>query len=762
MSLSDLDPDILSDFLIESGELLEQLDHDLVALEQRSDDAELLDGIFRALHTIKGSGSFLGLTHLTEVTHAAEDALNKLRKRETDVTVEIMNDLLAAADVVGRQLEEVGAGKMPSPADSVLVESLQAVGTVKSTEHNVADSSPAAVSDAEPGDAEVNGLALNDSKLDLLPFMIDDLSKSLIEIESAFGELDCPKTRPQAAAAIQDITQELCRSVDFFEVESLIQEMKVFDAAVTTTSQIDNVSYHQLAPRLLALLGVFKERTDALAVQTLIVRPTETLLERIGVLSLGNALEGDAILSDDANAVDAARVDGLIVDQSDMPDTASAKPGQAKVPADEAPDLPEIESNAAASKSAKPAPAPPTAEQTIRVDVSRLEQLLNLTGELVLQKNRVGGMCRRLCSAQSSHELAEEFQQIASDLDRVTSELQAGVMKTRLQPLNKLFSRYPRVIRDLAKATGKQIELDIVGGDTEVDKSVLELLADPMVHIMRNSADHGLEDPEQRLASGKSSGGTIRIEAAHEGSHVTVRIGDDGRGIDPRVIAEKIVEKGLASREEVDAMPEASIIRHVFAPGFSTRQEASDLSGRGVGMDVVNTNIAKLSGIVDIESTVGQGTRVTIKIPLTLAIMQAMMIEVADSVYAVPLTNIIEIVQPEDADISTINGQPVLRLRDMVTPLVDLQSRLDCGEIESRAKFAVIVGHGAERIGLMVHRLIGQQEIVAKPLDDLVERGQSISGATVRADGGVSLILDIASLLSLTRGRPAARLSSAD
>jgi len=366
---------------------------------------------------------------------------------------------------------------------------------------------------------------------------------------------------------------------------------------------------------------------------------------------------------------------------------------------------------------------------------------------LVLQKNRVNRICRRLCSQKTHQELMDEFVQIASDLDRVTSELQLGVMKTRLQPLNKLFSRYPRVIRDLAKATGKQIELTITGGDTEVDKNVLEMLADPLVHIMRNSADHGLESAADRLESGKPETGNIYIEAAHEGNHVNVSIRDDGRGILPDKIAEKMIENGLATREEVEAMSDDQIVQHVFAPGFSTRQEASDLSGRGVGMDVVNTNVSKLNGIVDVTSKPGEGTEVSIKIPLTLAIMQAMMIEISGAIYAIPLTNIIEIVKPEAEEISTINGQPTLRLREQVIPLIDMPNHLAIAECKTQPAFAVIVGLGQQRIGLMVHRLIGQQEIVIKPLDDLFDRGNAMSGATVLDDGGVSLIVDIATLI---------------
>jgi two-component system chemotaxis sensor kinase CheA len=346
------------------------------------------------------------------------------------------------------------------------------------------------------------------------------------------------------------------------------------------------------------------------------------------------------------------------------------------------------------------------------------------------------------------HELSEAFAQVASDLDRVTSELQIGVMKTRMQPLSKLFNRYPRLIRDLSRSTGKEIDLKIIGGETEVDKSVLELLGDPLVHILRNSADHGVEMPEERLAAGKPAMGTIAIEAGHEGNHVVVRIMDDGRGLNAETIAKKAVEKGLATQDEIAGMPKSNIYKFIFEAGFSTARQVTDLSGRGVGMDVVRTNIAKLNGVVDVASDEGRGTTVSIRIPLTVAIMQAMMVCVDEAIYAIPLSNILEIVKPDAGQLYTIHGHKVMRLRDSVLPLISLSDMFAShSSTDGDPVYAVIVGLGSETAGLMVHDLIGQEEVVIKPLDTMFDQTHLVSGATVREDGGVSLILDISAMM---------------
>jgi len=387
---------------------------------------------------------------------------------------------------------------------------------------------------------------------------------------------------------------------------------------------------------------------------------------------------------------------------------------------------------------------------------------MNLVGELVLQKNRIAALSRNLAAGADSsraHELTEALVLTAGTLDRVTGDIQTAVMRTRMQPLDKIFGKYPRLIRDLSLKTGKKLELVIEGGDTEVDKSVIEELGDPLVHLLRNSADHGVEMPADRAAAGKPETGTITLRASHEGSHVLVQVRDNGKGLHRDKIARKAIERGLATQAEVDAMSDKEVQRFIFEAGFSTADQVTDLSGRGVGMDVVRSNIQKIKGSIDLDSTPGQGTTVSIKIPLTIAIMPAMMVGVADEIYAVPLGNVVEIVKPDPAQISTIHTNPVLRLRDTVLPLV---SGARAFGVESDAPvptpFAVVLAVDEKRFGLLVTRLIGQQEIVIKRLDELCDKTHGagpVSGATVRDDGGVSLIVDVAQLLRIASAKAA-------
>ncbi|MEM9296326.1 MAG: chemotaxis protein CheA, partial [Planctomycetota bacterium] len=388
----------------------------------------------------------------------------------------------------------------------------------------------------------------------------------------------------------------------------------------------------------------------------------------------------------------------------------------------------------------------PVAEQTIRVEVSRLESLLNLIGQLVLNKNRILGLNRHLDEMELEQETREAFTAASGELDRLTGELQMGVMRTRMQPLAKLFDRYPRVIRDIARVTGKQIELVIDGKDTEVDKSVLESLADPLVHILRNSADHGVELPEDRKASGKPEKGRIHLQAEHQGSHVRVAISDDGKGLDREKIGAKAVERGLVKADQLAALSDSEVFRFIFEAGFSLAKQVSELSGRGVGMDVVRSNIQKINGTVQIHSKPGKGTTMEVLIPLTVAIMPAMVVGVGRHLYSIPLQSVVEIVRPDEQQRYSVRGEPVIRIRNDVLPLMDMRARLGEASDGEGGRFAVVVAVGGRRLGLMVDRLVGQQEIVIKPLDDGFTQGGPFAGATIREDGDVSLILDVVAL----------------
>ena len=768
----EMDPSLLQDFLTESAELIEQLDADLVKIEAASsagDAAELqnlCNSAFRALHTIKGAASFLSLTNVTTFAHAAEDALNRLRKGDVAVTPVVMDALLQAADVVRRQIEALCAGEPPVEGPQELIERLHGIAEGAAAETTAAGEPQALHVAAEAADststatavatatASSRPLQLGPQKLDLLEFMVTDLQEYSKQIDSALDQLRNDATRVDATHHLAEIADSMVKTAEFFELDDLTRAVKALADVAPKLNEAQGAILDEIIIRIRGLKHLVDEQAKALIERKALHWPLETLINRLQSLASGVALDLDVLGQHHNDVLTLLALDGAV----GAPAAAVAAPAEAQpIESTAAPlaiaseGVPAIDDEA--SRTTKAAKAETTGsgasagEQTIRVEVSRLESLLNLVGQLVLNKNRVLALTRGLRDVDIPHETAEQFNAAAGDLDRLMSELQVGVMRTRMQPLAKLFDRYPRVIRDVARMTDKKISLEIEGKDTEVDKSVLELLADPLVHILRNSADHGVEMPAKRREAGKPEEGTIRLSAEHQGSHVRVAITDDGKGLDREVIGRKAVEKGLTTPELLVQMPDQDVFRFIFEAGFSTAEKITDLSGRGVGMDVVRTNIAKLNGAVNIESVKGQGTTIEILIPLTVAIMPAMVVGVGKHLYCIPLQCVVEIVRPEASEVHTVAGQRVMKLRDSVLPLVDMQKRLLEAKLEDSGRFAVVVGAGGHRVGLVVDKLVGQQEIVIKPLDDVYTQGGPFSGATIREDGEVSLILDVVQLV---------------
>jgi two-component system chemotaxis sensor kinase CheA len=713
MSLGGQDANLLNDFLTESGELIERLDADLVRLEHEAASRELLDGIFRALHTIKGAASFLSITSITRFSHAAEDALNRLRKGEAEVDAEVIDTLLKSVDVIKGMLADVGAGQEAPPGPDELFGRLKRIseGAAAPSLAPADHAPPSKPVPAEPAD-HTRPLALAPDKADLLGGLIAEIECSLEAI---------------AAGRIPEVAAGLVPTAEFFGFPVLI------DLAARLTALAE-------APAAEAALDA-EEHAGALRVFLDALKAGRELIR----VPAGHA---------------ASRLAGDLIQATPPPASSAAPPDPKNINPPPSADAPAKEHASASGGGRADA-----AETTVRVEVERLDALLNLVGQLVLTKNQLLGVARQLRGHNLSHDFMQSVTSVTGALGRLTSELQVGVMRTRLQPLNKLFGRYPRVVRDLARATGKQIDLEIVGGDTEVDKSVLEQLADPMVHILRNSADHGIEMPDVRTAAGKPATGCIRVEAMHQGGHVRVVISDNGKGVDPAVIGPKAVEKGVISREQLVSMTSEEIVNLIFAAGFSTAEKVSDLSGRGVGMDVVRTNIAKIGGTVSVSSTKGVGTTIEVLIPLTVAIMPAMLVAVGRHQYALPLACIMEIVRAEPASCHSVAGQPVIRIRKSVLSIIDLSARLgepprnqtsEEGRDSGSDRFAVVVEVGQQRAALLVDELVGQQEVVIKPLDDHYTKGGPFSGATIREDGDVSLIIDAPMLVRTALGATAA------
>lgn len=789
MAVHGFDPEIIQDFLTESGELLESLDQDLVLLESTPEDPELLNKVFRALHTIKGSASFLALTNLVELAHAAESALNAARNRVFVVGREAMDLLLAAVDTLRRQFDDLREGRDLVKADASLVAGLTVLGEGKSkattnttsaptqakpvasasaptvpsatppaasisTPASTAAAAPAPVSDntragTGSGTSNERPLSLSSGKNDLLDFFISDVDESVTKLDALLGAL--AQTRDAEPAV--ELLSSLSRTAAFFEFDTMNRVVELVSATVSPACELDDQHFAQAIEALRSCVGVLREQTGGLRDRKLLDRDIVPLKSRLDAL-----IAGEAEPTTGASAT-AAVVAGFNATTS----TADVNPVPTAVaPANDSASATGAASAAGAANTGTAAANAATAgethgpgnaggDQTIRVEVTRLEALLNLVGELVLQKNRLGAIARQAGSGQiTGDQLAETLSLATGNLDRVTGDIQVAVMRTRLQPLEKIFGRYPRLIRDLSRKTGKNIHLDIVGGETEVDKSVMEELADPLVHLLRNSADHGIEPPADRVKAGKSEQGVIRLCASHEGSHVLIQIIDDGRGLSRAKIGKRAVERGLATQAQIDAMSDRDVWNFIFAPGFSTAEQVTDLSGRGVGMDVVRTNIAKIKGSVELSSVEGKGTTISIQIPLTVAILTAMMVEIGTEIYAVPLSAIVEIVKPEKNVLSSIRQNPVMRLRDSVLPLLDGPTIFNLPDDKRRpSPFAVVVEQNQQRVGLMVSRLIGQQEVVIKPLNGMVEQAGPVSGATVRDDGGVSLIVDVGAMLRL-------------
>lgn len=392
-------------------------------------------------------------------------------------------------------------------------------------------------------------------------------------------------------------------------------------------------------------------------------------------------------------------------------------------------------------------------EQTIRVEVKRLDHLMNLIGELVLGKNRLLKIYDDVEERYEGEKFLEELNQVVSSLSLVTTDIQLAVMKTRMLPVAKVFNKFPRMIRDLSRELGKQIDLEISGEETELDKSIVEEIGDPLVHIIRNSCDHGIEDPETRRLAGKPEKGTVELKAYNEGNHIVIEIVDDGKGLDAAMLKMKSIEKGIITEREADAMSDKEAFSLIFRPGFSTAAKVTNVSGRGVGMDVVKTNIEKLNGIIDIESEVGKGTIMKLKIPLTLAIIQSLLVGTQEEFYAIPLASVLETVRVPIDDIYTIDGKNVLRLRDEVLSLVRLSDVFGVNKVFDGGDqtYVVIIGVAEAKLGIIVDTLVGQEEIVIKSMGDYLQNIPGIAGATIRGDGRVTLIIDVAAMMEMAK-----------
>ncbi len=601
------DQELLEGFLAETTELLEKLDDDLIVLEKASDDPELMNRIFRSIHTVKGASSFLGFDLLVRVTHKTEDVLNRLRKGELFVTPEIMDVILEATDLVKTLVADIKAGEIVDREIDVTINKL-------------------------------------------VPLLNAQPKEQSTPTETA------PK-KEAAATTEQTPTQP----------SSPTPETSTEEKTPTTAP---------MPPAVTA--------------------PTPEAPKKPAPPKGGEKGSGD-----------------------DLSDNT-----------------------------------------TVRVDVKRLDDLMNQVGELVLERNRMSQLNQDFQAGNSDHVLfGEEFAKLAKRMSFVTSELQMQVLKMRMIPVEKVFKKFPRIVRSLARDLGKEVDLKIFGEETELDRSVVDEIGDPLIHLIRNAMDHGLETPDERLASGKPRIGTLVLAAIHEGNSIIISIKDDGRGIDTERVARKAVEKGLITEEQLAAMSQREMFDLIFLPGFSTKDKASDLSGRGVGMDVVKTNIKKLNGLIEIKSEKGMGSEFILRLPLTLAIIQSLLVEVEGEIYSIPLASVLETLRVDQREFHVIGGQEVLKLRDMVLPLVRLEQVFNVKRLHEPDNFCyvVVIGSADKRVGLVVTRLVGQQEVAIKSLGKYLANVSGIAGSTILGDGRVALIVDPVGMVDGGEGAAAGR-----
>ncbi len=602
--------EIVDSFVVETKEIFEKLDNEILLIEKSPEDKDLVNSIFRAVHTVKGTSGFLSFDQMSIVAHRFEDVLNKLRRSDLKFQPSMMDVMLEAFDTMKILLKQV--------IDRDIQE-IDLASTIK--------------------------------KLELL-----------------------------SSAAVSEIVDRRSES----GVGSSVAGLQIKDQKEENTS----------AP---------KPEHKIISAET-----TEPVQHEAAAVS--------------QHSNQSQKIDKLT-------------------------------------------------DTTIRVDVGRLDHLMNLVGELVLGRNRLSqivtsakdiaerseGTGRVMDNSVGLHSEGEDFDrqlnETSAQIDFITTELQTAVMKTRMVQIARVFNKFPRLVRDIAKEFSKEIDLIIQGEETELDKSIIEEISDPLVHLIRNAADHGVEPAEAREAFGKPRRGTIRLSAGHEGNHVIIQIEDDGAGMNPDKLKEKAIEKGMITPEEAQGMKTEDAYSLIFIPGFSMAQKVSNVSGRGVGMDVVKTNVTKLNGMIAVESAMGKGTKFTLKLPLTLAIIQGLLVEVGSETFAIPLGSVLEVVNTAREEVSTVHGREVIRLRESVLPLVDISEILNVPNCDrsSRSFYTVVVGVANHKFGIVVDRMIGQKEIVIKPLGAYLKNIPGIAGSTILGDGRVIMILDTGELFQLVQ-----------
>ncbi len=918
------DTSLLEDFIVETGEHLEEIEQNLMLLEKKPDDLTLLNDIFRSIHTIKGSSEYLGMRRIAELSHKLENLLDMLRRGEAAVNSDVIELLIATSDRISVLMEQIEQDQTEhEPIDDLLLR-IADCEAAKSTAES-AKKPPATTPTVSDGSGTIYSEAYDD---ELFSIFLNQLKSGLQELSTETEKLREGQDLDSALDQIEQQLKLLRSSANYMEYDELravydgwLEEMAGMRKAFEYESGVDLVAYagqmnanmnkvmrffpdlpqpepepgtdeqepagaesvdrleargEDVAPSAPEMETAQIEVSPDLEIETppeTIEAPTEEPVEEAGA-ELNEQMDDAPFASEfeqmlaKTDAVDddfsAIRLDQLEVDDDAQPPAASTDPGgdldsrllsklesafdsnlgsarikeQVKLSvdierillSDDLPTRPRQASEDRAfeftrrkddgdavesllfsgmeiSKQKDNLPqslpkATPRAEtasqqdpelderggprklgrrqtdkfrermlkQSIRVDAVKIDSLLNQVGELVVSRSGFAQLFNEMrelqvelkqsmklnsSEMQKVKEITNRINEATISLSRVTSELQENVMKVRMLPIAQLFSRYPRLVHDLVKGTQKKVSLEIHGEDTELDKMVIEQIADPLVHIIRNAVDHGIEDVGERLQKGKAEEGTLRLEAYHESNYVVIEISDDGRGMDPEQIKTRALEQSFVDDQEIESYNEQEVLALIMRPGFSTAREVTTTSGRGVGMDVVKDNIEKLNGNIDILSTIGAGVTFRIKIPLTLAIIPALMVRVESELFTIPLPTVDETLRINRNDISTIEGMEVYYLRENTVPLIRLAELfgIRSAMVDREELFVVIVNTGAKQVGLVVDQLKAREEVVIKPLEDYLQEKSGFSGATILGDGSISLILDVPELVQLALGQ---------
>jgi two-component system, chemotaxis family, sensor kinase CheA len=684
----DLNDEIMQDFLLEAGEILELLNEQLVELESKPEDNDLLNAVFRSFHTIKGGAGFLAINPLIDVCHTAENVFDLLRQGERSIDAELMDVILEVIDVVNTMFQEINEGQDPTPAETSLIDRLK-IFSVPASETPPAEAATSEVTTEETVVEEPVAESTTETTTE----------ETAVKIEEVAAKDEAVEETTASGGAIDEITDD--------EFEDLLDQLHgkgahggVPDAASTP----DNTTETKQEP----------EATPAASSDEITDDEFESLLDDLQASKQGAFKETPPVTPADNDAPVAVveKVEPVAKEEPEKPVAVAAKQA-------------------------------PKAETTVRVETSTLDKIMNMVGELVLVRNRLVTL-----ESEIGH---DDMSKTVSNLDVVTADLQTSVMKTRMQPIKKVFGRFPRVVRDLARSLEKDVTLEMIGEDTDLDKNLVEALADPLIHLVRNSVDHGIEMPDVREAAGKPRQGTVTLAAKQEGEHILLTISDDGAGIDANGLAKNVIEKGLMDEDSISRLNDKEIYNLIFLPGFSIKKEISDISGRGVGMDVVKTRINQLNGMIEIDSIPGKGTTMLIKVPLTLAIMPTLMVKLGEQeqTFALPLVNVSEILELDMNNVNEVNGNKVIIVRGKPVPLVYLSNCLTnhVGDYDGRTAHVVIVTIGTNHVGLLVDKLVGREEVVIKPLGTMLQGTVGLAGATITGNGKIALIIDLPSLI---------------